>query len=90
MVTKDKGGGGERIKYEIRINIYTLLYIKYITNKDLLYSTENYNQYSVIIYKEKNLKYIYIHTHIHIYSHTYVCINESLCCTPETNTTLYQ
>ena len=30
---------------------YTLLYIKQIINKDLLYSTENYTQYFIIIYK---------------------------------------
>ena len=50
-------------------NIYTLLYIKYITNKDLLY-TENYTQYFVITYKGKELEksekeYIYIYIHIH-------------------------
>ena len=39
------------------INMYTLLYIKLVTNKDLLvtnkqlYSTRNYTQYRVIIYK---------------------------------------
>ena len=33
--------------------IFTLLYIKQITNKDLPYSTGNLSQYSVIIYKEK-------------------------------------
>ena len=33
--------------------MYTLLYLKHITNKDLLYSTGNYTQYFVIIYKEK-------------------------------------
>ena len=39
----------------------------------------------------KNMKkniyiYIYIYIYIHIYTHTYKA--ESLCCTPETNTTL--
>ena len=63
-------------------NIYTLLYIKYITNKDLLY-TENYTQYFVITYKGKELEksekeYIYIYTYI----------QESLYCTPETNVIL--
>ena len=33
--------------------IYMLLYIKYINNKALLYSTGNYIEYFVIIYKEK-------------------------------------
>ena len=30
--------------------MYTLLYTKYIINKDLLYRTGNSTQYSVIIY----------------------------------------
>ena len=63
------------------IKMYTLLYIKQITNKDLLYSTRNYTQYLVITYNERETKkrlYIYI----------CVYITESLCCTPETNTTL--
>ena len=33
--------------------MYTLQYIKQITNKDLLTSTANYIQYSVIIHKGK-------------------------------------
>ena len=32
---------------------YTLLYIKYMTNKDLLFSTGSSTQYSVIIYMGK-------------------------------------
>ena len=38
MVTKGEGGG---MNWETGIDIYTLLYIKYITNKNLLYSTGN-------------------------------------------------
>ena len=41
------------INWEIGINIYTLLYIKYSTNKDLLYSTGNSSQYSVMTYMRK-------------------------------------
>ena len=40
MVTKE-----ER---EVGIDTYTLLYIKEIINKDLLYSTRNSTQYSVM------------------------------------------
>ena len=32
---------------EFGIDMYTLLYLKWITNKDLLYSTENSAQYAV-------------------------------------------
>jgi len=37
-----------RINWEIGIDMYTLLYIKHITNKNLLYSTQNPTQYSLI------------------------------------------
>ena len=55
----------------------TLLYIKQITNKDLLYNTGNFAQHSVINYRgnksEKRLG---------------ICTTESVFCTPETNTAL--
>ena len=38
------------------IDIYTLVYIKQVTNKGLLYSTENSTQYSVMAYIRNNLK----------------------------------
>ena len=49
----------------------TLLHTAQITNKDLLQSTGNSTQYSVMAYMGKNLKksvYIYIHTHIYLLS----------------------
>ena len=78
MVTREWGWGG--INWEIGIDIYTPLYIKLITNKNLLYSTENSTQYSVMVYmgKESKKKRVDIG----------ICITDSLCCTPETNTTL--
>ena len=42
----------EGVNQEFRSNIYTLLCIKQITNKDLLYSTGNHTQYK----REENLK----------------------------------
>ena len=56
---KGKRGGG--INQEFGVNVYTLLYIKQITNKDLLYSTGNYTQYFVITYKgkESDKEYMY-------------------------------
>ena len=56
----DKGGGG--INWEIGIDVYTLLHIKQITNKDLLYSTGNSTQYSVMAYmgKESKKEWIYV------------------------------
>ena len=37
-------GHGEGIVREFEIDMYTLLYLKWITNKDLLYSTRNSSQ----------------------------------------------
>ena len=45
MVTKGERGGGVK---EFGVNICILLCIKYRSNKDLLYSTGNSTQYSVI------------------------------------------
>ena len=58
--------------------MYTLLYLEWITNKDLLYSTGNSAQYSGITYRVKDSEKINM------------CISEteSLCYTPETNTTV--
>ena len=57
------GCQGERggINQEFGINRYTLLYIKWINNKDLLYSNEKYIQYLIITYtgKESEKEYIY-------------------------------
>ena len=64
------GGGG--ISWEFGINRYTLLYIKQINNKELLYSTGNQIQYLTINYngKESEKEYIYIYIYIYI-SHMY-------------------
>ena len=47
MVTRGGGGDGGT-EWEFGIDMYTLLYLKQIINKDLLYSTENSAQYSVV------------------------------------------
>ena len=73
MVTR-----GMRINWEIGIDIYTLLYIisYIITSKNLVYGTGNPTLYSNDLYGKRILKRVDI------------CITDSLCCTPETNTTL--
>ena len=38
------------------IDMYTLLYLKWITNKDLLYSTGNSAEYSIITYMGKEFE----------------------------------
>ena len=39
---------------------YTLLFIKELTNKDLLYTTGNSTQYSIMIYMAMEWIYVYI------------------------------
>ena len=67
-----KGGW---VNQEFGINIYTLINIKQITNKDLLYIMENYIQYFVITYKEKQSEKTHRHTHTHTYTHTYITVS---------------
>ena len=50
---------------------------KWITNKDLLYSTENSARYPVMTYMGKESE-----------KRVGICITDSLSCTAETNTTL--
>ena len=61
LILKRLGGVG--ISWEIGIDIHTLLHIKQITNKDLLYSTGNSTQYSVMAYmgKESKKEWIYVY-----------------------------
>ena len=44
------------INQEFGINVYTLLYIKQVNNKGLLYSTVNSTQHFVITYKGRESK----------------------------------
>jgi len=45
----ERKGWRERRDPEFKTEMYTLLYLKQVTNKDLLYSTENSVQNSEII-----------------------------------------
>ena len=55
-----KGKGRRGINLMSGINVYTLLFIKQINNKGLLYSTGRYIQYLIITYNakksEKNIR----------------------------------
>ena len=75
MVIKGEMRGG--INYKFGINIYTLLYIKQITKKDLLYSSGNSTQHSVMTYMGIESK-----------KRMNIRITDSLCYAPEINTTL--
>ena len=46
MITRGDGWGEEIVR-EFGMDMYTLLYLKWTTNKDLLYSTGNSAQYYV-------------------------------------------
>ena len=56
MVTRGKDGKGGGIVGEFGIDMYTLLYLKWVINRDLLYSTGNSAQYSVMAYMGKESK----------------------------------
>ena len=52
------------MNWEIGIDMYTLMCIKWMTNKDLLYSTGNSTQYSVMAYMAKDSKKEWIYVHV--------------------------
>ena len=56
-------GEGRGINQEFGIEIYKLLYIKQITNKNLLYSIGNYIQYLVKTYNGREYQKIYVYIH---------------------------
>ena len=58
-----QGGKRAGINWEIEIDIYTLLYIKQIVNKNLVYSIRNSTQYSVMTYvgKESKKEWMYVY-----------------------------
>ena len=57
MIMFNGGGGkGRWINWETGNDMYMLLYIKQVTDKDLLYSTGNSTQYSLMTYMGKECK----------------------------------
>ena len=69
------------VGWEVGVSRYKLLYVERI-NKFLLYSTENYIQYTMINYNGKG----YFKRKVCVC--VCVCITESLCYAAEINTTL--
>ena len=49
--------------WKIEMDMYTVLYIKWITDKDLLHNTGNSTQYSVMAYmgKENKKEWVYVY-----------------------------
>ena len=76
MFAKWGGRVGGGLEWEIGGSRFKLLYTEWVNKKVLLYSKENYIQYSMINHngKEYFLKNVYI--------------TEPLCCRAEINTTL--
>ena len=75
LTTTRGGSNGGGINWELKVDIYKLLHI---TNKDLLYSTENSSILDNYLYGKRILKRVGIG----------ICITYSLCWIAETNTTL--
>ena len=71
--------GSIEMNWYIVSDIYTLLWIKWITSKDLLYSIRNSTS---ILCNEVHGKKIYKRVD------ACICIIDSFCCIPQTNTTL--
>ena len=58
------GFWGEGIVREFWMDMYTVLYLKCITNKDLLYSTWNSGQYYVTVQMEGGFRGEWIHVYV--------------------------
>ena len=56
----------EGIVREFGVNMYTLLYLKWITNKDLLYSTGNSAQCYVAVWMGEDFGGEWIHVHVRL------------------------
>ena len=69
---KKNWGWRREINQESEINIYILLYIKQINNKDLLYSTGNYIQCLTITYNGEESEKECIHTYTYLQIYIYV------------------
>ena len=78
MVTREEGWG-EGIVRELGMDMHTLLYLKWITNKVLLYSTGNSAQYYVAMWMEEGFGGN---------GYMYKCMVESLWCASEIITKL--
>ena len=50
--------------WKIEMDMYTLIYVRWITNKDLLYNTGNSTQYSLMAYLGKEFKREWIYVYV--------------------------
>ena len=63
MVAREKNGGEEIVR-EFGMDMYTLLYLKWKTNKDLLYSTGNSAQCDVAAWMGGEFRGEWIHAYV--------------------------
>ena len=80
MIAEGRVGGGQRRDREVGMDVYIVLYLKWITNKDRLQSTRNSPQCYVAAWMGREFGGEWIRV--------YIYMAESLCCLRETNTTL--
>ena len=57
---------GKGINWEIGIDIYALLYIKQVSNKNLLYTTGNSIHYSAMTYMGTESKKEWIYQYVYV------------------------
>ena len=71
VVAKGEGGraGEGGMDWEFEVSIFELLHIGWISNKVLLYGTQNYIQYSVINHNGKEYE-----KNVYVYVCLYICI----------------
>ena len=72
------GGGGSRMDWEFRVGRCKLLYLQWMDNEVLLYSTGNNTQFLGIEHDGKEYKK----------ENVYICMTGPLCCTEKNGTTL--
>ena len=83
MVARVGGGGqGEGTVKEFGMDMYTLLYLKWIANKDPLYSTWNSDQCYVVAWMRGEFGGQWMYTCVCVC--VCVCMAEFLHCSPET------
>ena len=69
MITKGEECGGDMVK-EFGIDMYILLYLKWITKRDLLHSTGNSTQYSITTLLGKE----FLKEEIHVYEYNWITL----------------
>ena len=67
MIREVRGREGGRTVREFGTGVYTLFNLKWITNKDLLYSTGNSAQCYATTEKDKRIRKKKVHVYVYVY-----------------------